>query len=458
MDSAYRPRLSFWQVWNMGFGFLGVQLGWGLQTAEMSPIFKALGPLGVALLWVAVPLTRLLIQPVIGALSDRTWGALGRRRPYFLVGAILGSLALLALPQCRALWMLAGLLWILDAAIQVATVPLRALVADQLPDEQRAAGFAMQSAFIGAGAAVAATLPWMLKHGFGVASAAGEGFPPNVRLAFYIGGAVLLGAVLWTAVTSPEYPPENAAEFRREKAERRGLIAELGEALRQMPAMMKHLALVQFFTWLGLFCMWLHFANAVPQIFGATDPGSPLFHAATDWAWVCYVVKDAVTVLAAFALMALARSQDLRLIHAVCLTCGAVGLLSVGFIRGEGQKALLLLALGLGGFAWASILSMPYALLAGALPARRAGAYLGVFNCFIVLPEILAVLTFGPLVKNLLGGNLVHAVMAGGFFLLLAAVLTLFLPDTRLGGTTLLPVVENESLLPTLTPPQVPET
>jgi maltose/moltooligosaccharide transporter len=278
-------------------------------------------------------------------------------------------------------------------------------------------------------------------------------------MSFYIGAAAFFGAVLWTVCTSREYPPENVAAFRREKAERPGaahMIREIGAALREMPAMMKRLALVQFFTWLGLFCMWLHFSNAVPLVFGAPDKDSPLFQSGAEWAGVCYAVKDAVTFVAAFALMALARTQDRRFIHAMCLTCGAVGLLSVGAIHGEGQKSLLLLALGLGGIAWASILSMPYAMLAGALPPQRIGVFMGIFNFFIVLPEILAAVTFGPLVKNLLGGNLVHAVMAGGVFMLIAAVLTLFVPDTRLGGTTPDLVVEAEGMLPTMTPPEVP--
>ncbi len=466
MNTDYRPRLSFWQIWNMSFGFLGIQFGWGLQMANMSPIYKYLGASDeqIPMLWLAAPLTGLLVQPIVGAMSDRTWGRLGRRRPYFLVGAIMSSLALLAMPQSSTLWMAAGLLWILDASINVSMEPFRAFVADKLPEEQRTTGFAMQSVFIGIGAVVASMMPWMLKNWFGVESGTGEGnaIPLNVRMSFYIGAAAFFGAVLWTVCTAKEYPPENLAEFRREIAERPGfgaMVGEIKDALREMPAMMKHLALVQFFTWLGLFCMWLHFSNAVPVVFGAPDKDSPLFQAGAEWAGVCYAVKDAVTFVAAFGLMALARWGDRRFIHSVCLTCGAVGLLSVGFIHGEEQKSLLLVALALGGIAWASILSMPYALLAGALPPARIGVYMGIFNFFIVLPEILAALTFGPLVKNFLGGNLVHAVMAGGVFMLIAAVLTLFVPDTRLGGTTLLPLVlEEDAILPTLTPPEVPGT
>ena len=476
MNTTYRPRLSFWQIWNMSFGFMGIQFGWGLQMANMSPIYKYLGARDeqIAMLWLAAPLTGFIVQPIIGAMSDRTWGPLGRRRPYFLAGAILSSLALLLMPNSGALaewlmphrakfYMAAGLLWILDASINVSMEPFRAFVADKLPEEQRATGFTMQSVFIGIGAVAASMMPWMLKHWAGVGSGTGGGneIPLNVRMSFYIGGAAFLGAVLWTVFTSKEYPPENLAEFRREVAERRGvahMAGEIRDALREMPAMMKHLALVQFFTWLGLFCMWLHFSNAVPVIFGAPDKDSPLFQAGAEWAGVCYAVKDAVTFAAAFALMALARSADRRFIHAVCLVCGAVGLLSVGFIHGEEQKTLLLVAMGLGGIAWASILSMPYALLAGVLPPARVGVYMGIFNFFIVLPEILAALTFGPLVKNFLGGDLVHAVMAGGIFMLIAAALTIFLPNPGLGGTKLQLVVEEEGMLPTLTPPEVSET
>ena len=427
-----KPNLSFWQIWNMSFGFLGIQFGWGLQMANMSPIYKYLGASDsqIPLLWLAAPLTGFLVQPIIGAMSDRTWGKLGRRRPYFLVGAILSSLALIAMPNCSTLWMAAGLLWILDASINVSMEPFRAFVADKLPEQQRGMGFAMQSFFIGVGAVVAGMLPYILKNWFHVSSetSAGNAIPPNVKIAFYCGAAAFLCAVLWTIFSTKEYPPENLEEFRRKKIAHAGLgnfFAEIFSAAREMPGTMRQLALVQFFTWLGLFCMWLHFSNAVPVVFGSSDPNSELFKRGAEWAGVCYSLKDAVTFLAAFALMALARKFDRRKIHCVCLALGGIGLLAIGFIHGEEQKNLLLIALALGGVAWASILSMPYAILAGALPPERIGVYMGIFNFFIVLPEILAALTFGPLVKNYLGGNLVHAVMAGGVFMLIAAALAL---------------------------------
>ncbi len=432
-----KPTLSFWQIWNMSFGFMGIQFGWGLQMANMSPIYTYLGASNeqIPMLWLAAPLTGFLVQPIIGAMSDRTWGPLGRRRPYFLVGAILSSLALLAMPNCSQLWMAAGLLWILDACINISMEPFRAFVADKLPEAQRGSGFSMQSVFIGIGAVVAGMLPYILKHWFGISSDTGTGnaIPMNVKISFYLGAAAFLGAVLYTIFTTTEYPPEDLDKFLREKSKTGGfahLMREIPSALREMPALMKRLALVQFFTWLGLFCMWLHFSNAVPVVFGSSDKDSPLFKAGAEWAGVCYAVKDAVTFVAAFALMALSRQFDRRHIHSVCLTLGGIGLLAVGFIHGEGQKHLLLGALALGGIAWASILSMPYAILSGALPAHRVGVYMGIFNFFIVLPEILAALTFGPLVKNFLGGNLVYAVMAGGFFMILAAALTLLVKDS----------------------------
>ena len=421
----------------MSFGFLGIQFGWGLQMANMSPIYKYLGASDeqIPLLWLAAPLTGFIVQPIIGAMSDRTWCPLGRRRPYFLVGAILSSLALIAMPNCSALWMAAGLLWILDASINISMEPFRAFVADKLPEQQHGTGFAMQSFFIGVGAVVAGMLPWILRNWFDVSSdtSVGNAIPPNVKISFYIGAAAFLCAVLWTIFSTKEYPPEDMEEFRRKKTERSNLahlLHEIPAALREMPGTMKRLALVQFFTWLGLFCMWLHFSNAVPVVFGSSDPNSDLFKRGAEWAGVCYATKDAVTFLAAFALMALARKFDRRRIHGICLALGGIGLLAVGFIHGEEQKHLLLIALALGGVAWASILSMPYAILAGVLPPARMGVFMGIFNFFIVLPEILAALTFGPLVKNYLGGNLVYAVMAGGVCMLIAALLAQWVQES----------------------------
>jgi maltose/moltooligosaccharide transporter len=421
----------------------------------MSPIYTYLGARDeqLAKLWLAAPLTGFIVQPIIGAMSDRTWGPLGRRRPYFLVGALLSSLALLLMPNSGSLaqslmphlpkfYMAAGLLWILDASINISMEPFRAFVADKLPERQHGTGFAMQSFFIGIGAVVAGLLPYILNNWFHVTSETGaaNAIPPNVKISFYLGAAAFLTAVLWTIVTTKEYPPEDLAAFKAAKASSGGLahlLREVPDALVHMPGTMRRLALVQFFTWLGLFCMWLHFSNAVPVVFGTSEKDSALFKAGAEWAGVCYATKDAVTFVAAFALMAAARKFDRRRIHGVCLALGGLGLLAIGFIHGAEQRALLVVALALGGVAWASILSMPYAILAGSLPPQRMGVYMGIFNFFIVLPEILAALTFGPLVKNYLHGNLVHAVMAGGVFMLIAALLAQWVqpsPATRPAG------------------------
>ena len=444
-----QPPLSLPAIWNMNFGFLGIQFGWGLQMANMSPIYKYLGAADdqIARLWLAAPLTGFIVQPIIGAMSDRTWGPLGRRRPYFLTGALLSSAALLLMPNSSLLagwlmphwpkfYMAALLLWVLDASINVSMEPFRAFVADKLPEEQRGTGFAMQSFFIGVGAVVAGLLPWMLRTWFGVSSGAdgANALPTNVKISFYIGAAAFLSAVLWTVFSTPENPPEDLEEFRRQKKAGGGLahlLREIPDALIHMPGTMRRLAFVQFFTWLGLFCMWLHFSNAVPVIFGSSDPASDLFKRGAEWAGVCYAVKDAVTFVAAFALMALARKMDRRALHAICLGLGGLGLLALGFIHGEEQKYLLLGALALGGVAWASILSMPYAILSSALPPGRIGVYMGIFNFFIVLPEILAALFFGGLVKNYLHGNLVHAVIAGGVCLFIAAAALFWVPTDK---------------------------
>ena len=445
MTKPLRP-LSLPAIWNMSFGFLGIQFGWGLQMANMSPIYKYLGAADdqIARLWLAAPLTGFIVQPIIGAMSDRTWGPLGRRRPYFLVGAILSSFALLLMPNSGRLaeWLLpnlpkfymaAALLWVLDASINVSMEPFRAFVADKLPESQRSMGFAMQSFFIGVGAVVADFMPSILRHWFNVSSEAdgANGLPTNVKISFYIGAVAFLGAVLWTVFSSKEDPPENLEEFRRKKEATRGighLLKEIPDALAKMPRLMARLAIVQFFTWLGLFCMWLHFSNAVPVIFGSSDPTTDLFKRGAEWAGNSYAIKDAVTFIAAFGLIAVARKVDRRLVHAVCLVLGGLGLLAVGFIHGEEQRYWLYAALALGGIAWASILSMPYAILAGALPQERIGIYMGIFNFFIVLPEILAALFFGHLVQKYLHGNLVHAVMAGGVCLFIAAAALLFVP------------------------------
>ena len=431
-----KPQRSFWQIWNMSFGFLGIQFGWGLQMANMSAIYEYLGarPDQIPILWLAAPLTGLIIQPIIGHASDRTWGALGRRRPYFLVGAILSSLMLIFMPNCSSLWMAAGMLWILDASINVSMEPFRAFVADILPEGQRTSGFAMQSLFIGLGAVIASALPWLLTNVFHLTQAVGDtrAIPTTVRVSFYIGAAAFMVAVLWTIFTTPEYPPDDMESFRKAKAEKIGIVANAREifiAIREMPETMRKLGPVQLFTWLGLFCMWLYFPVAVAHnVFGANDVNSPAYKAGVEWGGICFAAYSVVCFAFSFALPSLARILGRKNTHSLCLLCGAAGLISVAVIH---NKFLLLLTMLGVGIAWASTLSMPYAVLAASLPPARTGVYMGIFNFFIVTPEILASLFFGWIMNRFLHNNRIYAILAGGFFMLIAAALMQRVRDPR---------------------------
>jgi len=407
----------------MSFGFLGIQFGWGLQLANMSAIYTKLGAHAdkIPILWLAGPVTGLLIQPIIGAMSDRTWNKLGRRRPYFLVGAVLSSIALFFMPDSPALWCAAGLLWILDSSINVSMEPFRAFVADKLNMEQRTAGFLMQSFFIGVGATFANLLPYLFNH-MGVTGKAANGIPLAVLYSFKAGAVVFLLAVLWTVWKSREDPPANLEEFRAECRKSPAVIdgaKEILVSIIEMPVTMKQLAAVQFVTWLGLFCMWMFFGLFVARhVFGATDSASPLFDKGTEWGGVCFAGYSVVCFIAAPLLPILARRTSRRFVHAMALGCGGIGLLSVYVIH---SPWLLMLPMAGVGIAWASILAMPYAILSGSIPARRMGVYMGIFNFFIVLPEIVASLTFQPLIKNVFGNDPIFVVMLGGVCMLVAA-------------------------------------
>ncbi len=431
-----KPRLSFWQIWNMSFGFFGIQFGWGLQLGNMSAIYEKLGadPDRIPFLWLAAPMTGLIVQPIIGAMSDRTWNRLGRRRPYFLVGAMLASAALFVMPNSSTLWMAAGLLWILDASINVSMEPFRAFVADKLPEEQRTVGFVMQSFFIGLGATFAGALPFLFSR-WGVTGTTESGIPLSVKYAFQIGAVVFLLAVLWTVVTTSEYPPEDMAEFERRRREKRGVVVyfnEIFSAMREMPPTMRQLAVVQFFTWLGLFSMWLFYVPAVARhVFGATDARSPAYTQGQEWGNLTFSIYSITCFAIAFALPKLARALGRRMVHALALLCGALGLYSVYFIS---NPWLLMLSMVGVGIAWASILSMPYAILAGALPPARMGVYMGIFNFFIVIPEILQALTFGPLIRAVFGADNpntpLYMVMFGATCLVLAALCVVRVKET----------------------------
>jgi maltose/moltooligosaccharide transporter len=441
-----KPRLSFWQIFNMSFGFMGIQFGWGLQLANMSGIYTYLGasPDAVPLLWLAGPMTGLLVQPIIGSMSDRTWNRLGRRRPYFLVGAILASIALFFMPDSSAIWMAAGLLWILDASINVSMEPFRAFVADKLNVNQRTAGFVMQSFFIGIGASLANALPYLFRQ-LGVIGTTGSGIPLTVQYSFKIGAVVFLLAVAWTVLTTKEYPPENIEEFEQMRRQTYGratglakvikvvaeLLREISRAFAHMPKTMKQLALVQMFTWLGLFCMWMFFGLTTSyHVFGARNAGDPRFALGQEWGGNAFAIYSVVCFAIAFLLPKLAAVTSRKTVHAISLICGGLGLVSVYFIHD--RWVLLATMVGVG-IAWASILSMPYAILSGALPAARMGVYMGIFNFFIVIPEIIASLFFGRVIRAIFGENStvapLYMVMAGGAFMLIAAALVTLVND-----------------------------
>ena len=392
--------------------------------ANMSAIYQYLGAQEseIAILWLAAPLTGLIVQPIVGYASDRTWGSLGRRRPYFLTGAILASLALIAMPHSGTVWMAAGLLWILDASINITMEPFRAFVGDLLPKEQRKTGFAMQSLLIGFGAVLSSALPFLLTQ-LGVANTPGKSaIPYTVQLAFFIGSGVFFAAVLYTILTTKEYPPDDLAEFNRMKEESSGAghaFKEIFTGIASMPRAMRPLAVVQFFTWFALFCMWIYFVPAVAtKVFGGA-PGSPEYQRGNEWGGLCFSVYNGTAFVFAFLLLALVRKFSARTIHRFCLLCGGAGLI-LAFLFHE--KNLLLGSMVLVGIAWASILSMPYAMLSNAIPAQKMGFYMGVFNFFIVIPQILASLGLGKLMKPLFANDPMNVVLLGGCSMVVAAL------------------------------------
>ena len=496
-----KPLLSFWQIWNMSFGFLGIQFGFALQNANVSRIFQTLG--GdvdrLAVYWLAAPLTGLIIQPIIGHYSDKTWGKLGRRRPYFLVGAILASLALLFMPNSPSLWIAVGTLWIMDASINISMEPFRAFVGDNLPSEQRTQGFAMQSFFIGIGAIVASFLPYAMTNWFGIENTAPEGIiPPSVKWSFYIGGIVFLMAVLWTVFSSHEYSPEQMKEFEEEKVKsnpsammnyrspeklqhvflRNGLVfllvglafsglvffrnlekelyilggglavygiiqlvtmmltkankvknglVEIITDMVNMPKTMGQLAVVQFFSWFALFAMWIYTTAAVTShVYGTSDTTSAMYNEGANWVGVLFGVYNGFAAAVAFVLPVLARFTSRKATHAISLVIGGIGLLSFYVVTNPNVLLLSMVAIGI---AWASILSMPYAILTGSLPAKKMGVYMGIFNFFIVIPQILAASILGFFMTHFFKGDAIWALVAGGFSMIIAAVTVAFVDD-----------------------------
>jgi MFS family permease len=576
-----KPKLSFWQIWNMSFGFLGIQFGFALQNANVSRIFETLGANidDIPILWIAAPVTGLIVQPIIGHMSDKTWNKLGRRRPYFLIGAIFASIALVVMPNSPALWVAAGMLWIMDASINISMEPFRAFVGDMLPSEQRTKGFAMQSFFIGIGAVVASALPYMMTNWFGVANTAPEGeIPPSVRYSFYLGALAFIASVGWTVLRTKEYSPEEleafAEEERDEKSDKAeeikrrqekqgelagkkmklgpiylilgavltflvyefdltkelyvltvglglfGLLQLIGGLLQKkersegwlntilddlylMPKTMVQLAFVQFFSWFALFAMWIYTTAGVTshiydmkmkeatvsgllqtvnvieqqdavqnqdkfneikkelnQYQTELDNGAETvvasmkvvkyfldeskvdmmgedvksklkyiqkeYNTGADWVGISFAVYNGFAALVAFLLPVIARYTNRRFTHAISLIAGGLGLISIYFI---GDPNLILVSMLGVGLAWASILAMPYAILAGALPSHKMGIYMGIFNFFIVLPQILAATILGFVTKSIFGGEAIFSLMLGGASWFLAAGLTFLVKD-----------------------------
>lgn len=491
-----KPFLSFWQLWNMSFGYVGIQFGFALQNANVSRIFETLGARvdEIPILWIAGPVTGLVVQPVVGYLSDRTWNRLGRRKPYFLVGAISASLALLVMPNSPALWFAAGMLWIMDAAINITMEPMRAFVGDMLPDEQRTTGFAVQTFFIGASSVIGSLLPWLLTNVCNVANTAPEGqVPDSVKWSFYLGGVVFFSAVLWTILRVREYSPEQQRAFHGETEQAAAteeeitldaarylrvglafvvvglvvsglvwrlhwdkglyilsfgavaygllqLVAVWGHRTRRvqglvglmhdlgsMPEAMKRLALAQMLTWFALFAFFIYATAAVAgHHFGSTDPRTAEYNAGANWVGVLMSVYNGVAALVAFALPVLARRVGRVLTHVGCLVVGGLGLGSMYFFRDP--EWLLASMVGLG-VAWASLLTMPYAILSSVVPYRKMGVYMGMFNFFIVIPQILAAALLGLLVRTVFDGHAVNALLLGGVSMVAAAVAMLRVRD-----------------------------
>jgi maltose/moltooligosaccharide transporter len=483
----------------MSFGYVGIQFGFALQNANVSRIFETLGAKvdEIPILWIAGPVTGLVVQPIVGYLSDKTWNRFGRRKPYFLGGALAASAALLVMPNSPALWFAAGMLWIMDASINLTMEPMRAFVGDMLPDEQRTTGFAVQTFFIGASSVIGSLLPYLLTNWFHVANTAAVGeLPPSVKWSFYLGGIVYFCAVMWTILSVKEYSPEQqrafhgeaekpeagsaqgftldagrytatglallvaglvftavvyhlhwdkglyilsfgasgygmlqlAAAWRYRAGQHHGLV-ELMHDLNNMPGPMRQLALAQMFTWFALFAFFIYSTAAVASHhFGSSDPRSQTYNIGANWVGVLMSVYNGVAALVAFGLPPLARRLSRVKTHAVCLIIGGLGLGSMWFFRDPQWLVASMVGLGVG---WASLLTMPYAILSSVVPYRKIGVYMGMFNFFIVIPQILAAALLGLLVRTMFGGHAIHAILLGGASMVVGAVLMLGVKDER---------------------------
>ena len=434
MNTFIKPKLSFWQLWNMSFGFFGIQFGFALQNANTSRIFSTLGasPDELPLFWLAAPITGLLVQPIIGYLSDNTWHSVwGRRRPFFFIGAVLAAIALFLMPNSTVLWMAVAVLWLMDASINISMEPFRAFVGDKLNPAQQTAGYAMQTFFIGCGAVIASLLPTIFSDYLGVSNQAVNGvIPDSVRYSFYLGGAIFLVSVLWTVLTTDEFPPESLEKFEEEKKQSKGLVYAIKEIIGgfgRMPKTMIQLAFVQFFSWIALFSMWIYTTSAVADnVYHTTDPQSAAFQDAGNYVGIMFAVYNGVSAIAAFLLPVLAKFTSRKFVHLICLIIGGISLASIFLIS---DKAFLFLPMIGVGIAWASILTMPYSILAGTLPSNKMGYYMGVFNFFVVIPQIVSGLFLGFFTQHFFNGNTVITLLLGGICMVIAGFLTIFVKE-----------------------------
>lgn len=418
-----RERLQSWQIWNMSMGLLGINFGWGLQMANMSAIYEFLGakPEQIPILWLAAPLTGLLVQPIIGWMSDRTWCWLGRRSPYFLIGAILASLALVLMPLSSHLWMAAGLLWLLDATVNVSMGPFRALVPDILPPSQQSQGYMTQGIVIALGTVLASALPWILQHLFGFSDAAASGqIPSLVKIAFWIGACVFIASIIWTIVTTRELPPADELAPLKIKQSWRANSLSLIHDFLQMPQTMRDLSWVMVFSWMGLFCMFMYFPIAVAHHVFHAEPGTVAYEKGLAWGGLCFAAYGVFFLLTSTLLPWISEYCSQKRIYSISLACGGLALISILLIQTKWQALALMLGVGI---AFASMQTIPYAMLAQALPRHKLGIYMGIFNLFIVIPEVLISLGFGPIMEHVLHNQRVLAVATGGVFMLISAVL-----------------------------------
>ncbi|QIH39260.1 SLC45 family MFS transporter [Flavobacterium sp. Sr18] len=444
-----KRRLSFWEIWNMSFGFLGIQMGFALQNANASRILQIFGAdvHELSWFWIIAPLMGLIVQPIIGHYSDKTWGKFGRRKPFFLVGALLASIGLILMPQAEifiaflpALWVGAGMLMIMDASFNIAMEPFRALVGDNLRTDQRTLGFSVQTALIGFGAVIGSWLPYVLTNWFGVSNRdENGGVPMHLILSFVIGAAILVVSILVSIISAKEYSPEELAQFEDEMVHQETKVADASskesslldifDDFRKMPTTMRQLSWVQFFSWFGLFGMWVFTTPAIAHhIYGLpiSDSKSEAYQNAGDWVGVLFGIYNLVSAFYAFALPYIAKKFGRKLTHSISLIIGGLGLISIYFVPNENWLILSMIGVGI---AWASILSMPYAILAGSISPMKMGVYMGIFNFFIVIPQIVNALIGGPLVKYIYNDNAIFALVTSGVSFLIAAILVVKVKD-----------------------------